>query len=50
MKDAIGICYLVECGWTLRAVATTRAWMLGVAFELLYLASGFVDVGQQAAR
>src|ERR1041384_7502272 len=48
IKNTIGICYLVECGRTFRAVAAARAWMFGIAFELLNFARDFVHVTEQA--
>jgi hypothetical protein len=50
VKNAIGISYLVECGWTFGAIAATRTGMLRIAFKLLYLASNFVDISKQPAR
>src|SRR5688572_3211063 len=44
IENTIGIGDLIQRGWTLGAISATRARMLGVAFELLYFARGFVDV------
>src|SRR5436190_6601469 len=41
---------LIKSRRTLGAVAPARSGMLGVAFELLHLASDFVDVGKQTTR
>src|SRR5689334_13387149 len=49
IKNAIRICYLVECGRTFGTVATARAWMFRIAFELLHFPRDFVDVSKQTA-
>src|SRR6185295_5809473 len=49
-EDAVGVCHLVQSRGALGAVASPRARMLGVAFELLHFQGRAVDVGEQAAR
>src|ERR1041384_8017482 len=50
VKNAVRICYLIQCCRTFSTVATTRAWMFGISFELLYFASDLIDIGQQTTR
>ncbi len=50
IKNAIGICYLVECGWSLRAVASARTGMFRVPLKLLNFASDFIDVSEESTR
>src|SRR2546423_687278 len=47
---AVGVCYLVECGRALRAVAPARAWVFGIALELLHGQGLSVHVRQKPAR
>ena len=50
IKNAIGICYLVECGWSFCAISPARTGMFRVSFELLYFTGDFVNVRKQPAR
>ena len=50
VKDSIGICYLVECCWSFRAVAPARTGMFGIPLKLLNFTSDLVDVREQPAR
>src|SRR6185503_6807240 len=49
VKNAIRIRYLVECGRTFGAVASTRAGVFRIPLEFLNLAGDFVDVSKQSA-
>src|SRR5207237_6228079 len=47
---AVGVCDLIQSRGPLRAVAPARAWVFGVALELLHAQSLSVHVCQQPAR
>src|SRR5207253_2600635 len=50
IKNAVGVCDLIERRGAFGAVAPTRAWMLRVSFELLHLQALAVYIGQKPAR
>jgi len=49
IKNAIRIGDLIQSRRSLGAIASARTRMLWITFKLLYLAGGFVDIGQQTA-
>src|SRR6266496_5834464 len=46
IEDAIRVVDLIECRRTLGAIASARTRMFRIPFKLLYLATGFIDVGK----